>query len=1009
MSIHSIVPLIAAITYILLFFVIVFNRAWERQHKLMACYLIAASTWTFSAFLLRSDFFLDYKLVLFKIVTCASMWWAIQMYYFAREFMNLPGGWGIRLGYTSLGLFIIFAIFGLAPSGITFNDGQVIPIYGWWMIQYASTFVILSALIIYSLVKNFINVTEPKEHNKSMYLILAIIVLTVFGFAGMTPLANEFPVSIFGGLLSACVLTYAILKHDLVSVNLFVRRSLSWAAVISVGVVAYLALFFLIYLLTDFEVRVSVVVITTLAAIAMAVIVYSLRNFFVRRVDKFFFNKSYDYRQELTDFIRHKISGVFSLQELVEGLLPPLVRVVNCNRAYMLLPETVSGHFNVKFSEPAQSDDSPLVIKQNSPVAKWLFRENRYLILEKIDIQPEFLGISTKEKEMLKSHNIELLFPLVSRSNLIGILALSKKQSGKYSLEDAHLTESIVSQVAISMEKEYLQEELRKREQELSLINRLAGVITSSLNIRDVYDAFVADLREFIDIDFTMVALIDEDELVFSAISSEVGSAWKTGGRTRLSDSPTEWVATHKKSLLESDLVQDSIFSSGSEFIKRGIRSILYLPLITKGEVIGSLTVACCRPDVYTQTQINLLERLASQISTSVANSQLYAKAEQRARVDELTGLFNRRHFDEVLSREINRHSRYGSILSLVFIDLDNFKSYNDTMGHLNGDKILAQIGHLIKGALRNIDLSFRYGGDEFAIILPHSSTDDAYAVTERVRTRLTSEIKNNQSEISASLGLASWPSDGLTPDDLIEAADRALYHAKRTGGNRTCVVSQMLPPLNDSIESSSSAEKETLNTIYALAATIEARDPYTYGHSRKVRGYAVALAEALNLPSDKVAIISHAALLHDIGKIGILDEVLNKPGKLDVNERELIKTHPQLSRTIVGHVPSLTPCIPAILHHHERWDGNGYPSGLKDTAIPLEARILSIADSFDAMTSLRPYRAPLSMKEALEEIKLNAGTQFDPTLVVQFLLIAPSIMSDEPVVVSGTPALESD
>jgi HD-GYP domain-containing protein (c-di-GMP phosphodiesterase class II) len=144
------------------------------------------------------------------------------------------------------------------------------------------------------------------------------------------------------------------------------------------------------------------------------------------------------------------------------------------------------------------------------------------------------------------------------------------------------------------------------------------------------------------------------------------------------------------------------------------------------------------------------------------------------------------------------------------------------------------------------------------------------------------------------------------------------------------------------------------------------------------------------------VAIISHAALLHDIGKIGILDEVLNKPGKLDDIEKELIKTHPQLSRTIVGHVPSLTPCIPAILHHHERWDGYGYPNGLKENAIPLEARILAIADSFDAMTSLRPYRAPLSAKEAIDEIKRCAGTQFDPNLVVQFLLVAPSLIPEE-------------
>ena len=1009
MSIHSIVPLAASIAYILLFLIIVINRKWERQHRLFACYLIAASLWTFSSFLLRSDLFPAHDLLLFRIVTCASMWWAVQLFYFSRAFIGLPGGWGMRIGYTSLFLFVIFAFLGFVSPSITVENGRVIPEYGWWLVQYAGTFVFLSGLVIYSLVKKFISVVEPKEHNKTMYLIMAIAFLVIFGFFGMTPLANTFPVSQLGGFFSACILTYAIVRHDLVSVNFFIRRALSWAAVIAVGIIAYLSIFFLIYLLSDFEVKASTVVLTTVAAIAMAVIIYSLRNFFVQGVDRFFFHKSYDYRRELMEFTRNKISGVFSLQELVEGLLPPLVRAVNCQHAYMLLPETASGNFIVKFSEPKYSEDSHFAIKRNSPVARWLVRENRYLMIEKIDIQPEFLGIGSEEKDKLKNNSIELLFPLVSRANLIGILALSRKHNGKYSLEDAHLIENIVSQVAISLEKEFLQEELKKREQELSLINRLAGVITSSLNIHDVYDAFVAGLREVLDVDYTMVALIDEDELVFSAISTEVGSAWKTGSRTNLSSTPTEWIATHKKSLLESDLIQDSIFPTGAEFIKRGIRSIVYLPLITKGEVIGSLTVASRRPNAYSKAQINLLERLASQVSTSIANSQLYAKAEQRARVDELTGLFNRRHFDEVLSREINRHSRYGSILSLVFIDLDNFKSYNDTMGHLNGDKILAQIGHLIRGALRNIDLSFRYGGDEFAIILPHSSTDDAHAVTERVRNIIASETKNNRVEITASLGLASWPSDGLTMDDIIEAADRALYHAKRTGGNRTCVVSQMLPPITDSLESSSAAEKETLNTIYALAATIEARDPYTYGHSRKVRGYAVALAEALNLTSDKVAIISHAALLHDIGKIGILDEVLNKPGRLEANERELIKTHPQLSRTIVGHVPSLTPCIPAILHHHERWDGQGYPSGLKETAIPLEARILSIADSFDAMTSLRPYRAPLSTQEAIDEIKRCAGTQFDPTLVVEFLLIAPSLISDESAVVPSAAASESD
>jgi len=279
---------------------------------------------------------------------------------------------------------------------------------------------------------------------------------------------------------------------------------------------------------------------------------------------------------------------------------------------------------------------------------------------------------------------------------------------------------------------------------------------------------------------------------------------------------------------------------------------------------------------------------------------------------------------------------------------------------------------------------------------MPHTSSDDAFDAAERVRARIAAEAMNKEIEVTASIGLASWPNDALRPDDIINAADNSLYHAKRTGGNRTCVVAQLLCSPSALHQAVPDGERETMNTIYALAATIEARDPYTYGHSRKVRAYAVALAEALHLPMEKVTTISHAALLHDIGKIGIIDGVLNKTGKLNTKDWEIIKTHPQLSRTIVGHVPTLTPCIPGILHHHERWDGSGYPDGLKDDSIPLEARILAIADAFDAMTSLRPYRAPLSYKEAINELKRASGSQFDPRLVEIFIPICLSVNPEE-------------
>jgi diguanylate cyclase (GGDEF)-like protein len=987
MNVHSIIPLLAGIAFIPLLIILIANRPWYKQHILFASYLVPATLWSVADFLLRSNYLMEYKVLLFRIVICIFILMVVQFYFFIRYYFFRSGGIGVIFGYVLTAVCITGAALDLYPGGLLFEGGKITPSLGWWLPVISTAPFVLMALMVYFLSRKLIISTDPAERNRIIYFLASIGIVTILAFTSLTHIGHQFPFTHLGHLINASILTYVTLRYQILDMKFIARRSAVYICMIVVFLVTYAFWLIIFHRVFNLPMTIlSALVVAILTAGTAAIFWVRTRNFLYEKVDELFYGESYDYRQELSNFVIRDIKGVFSLSELSEGLLPPLVKVISCQQAYMLLPESGSGDFTAQFSEPPKQEGNQLTIKRNSPIIKWLKRENRYLTRENLDIMPEFMGLWENERKYIKNTGIELFFPFISRGKLIGILAVTKKQSGKYTLEDANLIEGIANQVAISLEKEYLQTELSNREQELALINRLTGVITSSLNISEVYDTFIEELREVIDVDFATVALVLGSELCFSALSTKVGSAWQVGDNLPLQGTATEWVINHKKSLVEPDLTKDNIFWTGGEYIRRGIRSIVYLPIISKGEGLGSLIVASRNPDAYNQNQIKLLERLASQISTSVANSKLYARAEQRARVDELTGLFNRRHFDETLKQEVSRHSRYGSMLSLAFLDLDNFKKYNDTNGHIAGDKLLTEISSLIKSACRNVDLTFRYGGDEFAVIMPH---------TPSVRNLINKEMVKNQLGVSTSIGLASWPNDGLKPDDIVDAADRALYHSKMTGGNRTCQVSQMLPSLTGPNEPSA-AEKETLNTIYALAATIEARDEYTYGHSRKVRGYAVALAEAIGLPPDKVAIVSHASLLHDIGKIGILDEVLNKVEQLDDHDWNLIKSHPQLSRTIVGHVPSLHSCLLAILHHHERWDGSGYPDGLKGEEIPLEARILTIADSFDAMTSLRPYRDPLSYKEAIEELKRCAGTQFDAKLVEAFLPIALSSSPEE-------------
>jgi diguanylate cyclase (GGDEF)-like protein/putative nucleotidyltransferase with HDIG domain len=740
--------------------------------------------------------------------------------------------------------------------------------------------------------------------------------------------------------------------------------------------------------LLRFEINFTATFVATAVAFLVAIFIYNLRGYLFARLGKAFYGRSYDYRQELSNFAS-RIHNVFSLREQGGELLTLVTKAMGCSKACLLFLEAGSEDFTAQFVEPSSIDNplSNLRLQKGNPIVEYLMRERKPLTSQNLAILPEFLGLWGSEKKGIQSMGIELFIPLVSRDRLIGILVLDRKQSGRYLLGDFRLLEDVAKQVAVSMEKEYLREQLKQREQELSVINRSSAIITSSLDIQRTYDGFITELKQAVDVSWAAIALIEENELYFLALSSDIGSAWQVGERIPIKGTATEWVVSRKKPMIESDLAQECKFVTGKYHLGQGVRSIAYFPLIVRDEAIGSLIVASCHPNAYSKRHIELLEELASRITTSIENSRLYANAEQRARIDGLTGLLNRHSLDELIASEISRHSRYGGVLSLIILDLDYFKAFNDNYGHLAGDTVLRQIGQTMKSSIRSADQPFRYGGDEFAILLPLTNIEAAHDVAERLRKRITSEVKVGYVPVTASIGLASWPADGIGPNEIIAAADAALYDAKRSGGNRSHRASGALLTLDNAMVGfGSNGGSEALSTIYALAATVDARDHYTRSHSRKVNEYALALAEALNLEPLEVTRLTTCALLHDIGKIGISDEILNKPGKLTDEEWEAIKNHPQLGATIVGRVRELAPCVPGIRHHHEKYDGSGYPKGLKGKDIPLEARILAIADAFAAMTSERRYSDTLSYEQALEEIKRGAGTQFDSDLVEVFL-----------------------
>lgn len=364
-----------------------------------------------------------------------------------------------------------------------------------------------------------------------------------------------------------------------------------------------------------------------------------------------------------------------------------------------------------------------------------------------------------------------------------------------------------------------------------------------------------------------------------------------------------------------------------------------------------------------------LLLHLLGLAAMAVDKALLYERSREQARQDSLTGLLGHRVFHEVLAERTST----GSPFSVVLVDIDDFKQVNDLYGHQTGDDALRFVADALRRCVRGPDSVFRVGGEEFCVVLPGVEQAEAVAVAERLRRSVTAI--DSALPVTVSLGVASYPAHGLTRDELLAQADAGLYASKRAGKNRTTVAGEHGAPVAGSVNR------------HADLALLHDRDPDTVVHSMQVATIAVDVARALGVEDHRLGALRTAAKLHDIGKIGVPDAVLNKPGRLDADEFRIIQTHPVVGCELL-RAWGLEGPARFVLEHHERVDGSGYPHGLRGDAIALEARIIHVADAFVAMTLDRPYRRAMGREEAIAELVRHRGTQFDEAVVDALLAL---------------------
>ncbi|MDX6377822.1 MAG: hypothetical protein QOE98_2125, partial [Gaiellaceae bacterium] len=378
-------------------------------------------------------------------------------------------------------------------------------------------------------------------------------------------------------------------------------------------------------------------------------------------------------------------------------------------------------------------------------------------------------------------------------------------------------------------------------------------------------------------------------------------------------------------------------------------------------------------------------DRLHAQLKEALDSmTAAHHEAEMRSRTDSLTGVFNRRHFHEVLAAELARAERDRSTPGVLVVDIDHFKRINDSFGHQVGDEVLVEVSNRISMVLRSYDSIARWGGEEFVVLAPAVPDEGVLGrVGEQLRRAIGSRsilAAGREIAVTASVGAARASGQLDGPDDLIDAADQALYVAKRRGRNRVCLFTDVT---GDDL---AAEQPEVVRLAQAVSLAVSVRpsaradDPEP--HAEHVAELAARVATQLGLPASSVLLCRIAGWLHDLGKGALPDNLLEKRGPLDDQELALMRMHPVVGEQLVRRIGGLEDAAPILRHHHERFDGQGYPDGLSGRAIPIEARIVGAAEAYSAMTSGHIYRPSREQSDAVAELCREAGAQFDPEVV---------------------------
>jgi|GEM_PF-1092647 len=619
-----------------------------------------------------------------------------------------------------------------------------------------------------------------------------------------------------------------------------------------------------------------------------------------------------------------------------------------------------------------------------------VFREGSPVVVRNAEDWRRYPWIERGEGDDVLS---ALAVPMRIGARTIGVICAQSLRPYAYSERDRDVMVAIAEQAAIAVENSQHLGRADQRARELQLLAEVSRALSAQLSIHSLCQTVCNEVRRVMDAKVFFVALAAETGTVRLEFCIE-GDEIMDPDIVPLENSFAKRVMETRQPIVLQTEAEIRLQPHREISVNDNtVRSIAMAPLRLGDRCIGVMSAQSYNERAFDESSVRLLTAIGEQLALAVQNAQLFGDAKSRADRDPLTNLFHHRYLKTRLEEEIARSRFTSQPLVVLMMDIDNFKLVNDTYGHPAGDDALRMLTAVLQATCRGSDVVGRYGGDEFMIILPDTDAEHGLRIAERIEIEVAGRALHLHDgaaiPLRCSIGLASVPADGWTPADIIAKADAALYQSKRQG--RPMARLQRVGTTQMRLEGN-------FEPVSELLAALLARDPATRTHLEHVNRLGKEFAAVLQLSDTDTLSLLLASVLHDIGKIAIPDQVLRKPGRLTRDEYDLIRRHPQIGAMLIEHIPGFQGAANAVLHHHERYDGRGYPFKLAGEAIPLLARVLTLIDAFSAMVMDRPYHKGMDQRAAIAELQRGAATQFDPALVEKFAhMILPRGVKEVP------------